>query len=121
MVFKTVNRFSKLNFSSLHARLIFDCQNLAIVNRQNSGGTGIRQHPATVIGCRQTKFRPKFGNGQKPARSGQNGRNQAESDQIRPLIRPNLAKMARIRPGLDGSGQTCSPESDNDFIEKNLR
>jgi hypothetical protein len=46
-IFKTVNRFLKLNSSSLHAHLISDCQNPAMVGRQNPGGTGIQQHLAT--------------------------------------------------------------------------
>jgi hypothetical protein len=79
---KTIyGRFPKLYSSSFHARLIFDCQNPAIVGRRNIGGTGIRQypatgiipapesghrnsagagiqrHPATVARCRRTRFR----------------------------------------------------------------
>jgi hypothetical protein len=46
---KTVNHFPKLNSSSLHACLIFDCRNLAMVGRQNPGGAGIRQHPTIGI------------------------------------------------------------------------
>jgi hypothetical protein len=109
----------KLNSSSLHACLISDCWNLVMVDRRNPGGTRIRniwppkycrRYPATVVGCLRTS------------------RNWPESDRIRPLIRPNLAKMAGIWSDLDGSAtdppgsgwiwrslagscQTCSPES----------
>jgi hypothetical protein len=48
-IFKIVNRFPKLNSSFLHARLVFDCQNLAIVDRRNLTGTGVRQHPVASI------------------------------------------------------------------------
>jgi hypothetical protein len=48
-IFKTINQFSKLNYSFLHPRLIFDCQNLAIVDRRNLTGTGVRQHPVAGI------------------------------------------------------------------------
>jgi hypothetical protein len=37
-IFKTVNRFPKLNSSFLRARLISDCQNLAIVDPWNPTG-----------------------------------------------------------------------------------
>jgi hypothetical protein len=49
MILKTINHFSKLNISSLHAHLIFDCRNLVLVGRRNLGGARIRQHPATGI------------------------------------------------------------------------
>jgi len=48
---------------------------------------------------------PEFGHGQKPAGSSQNGRNSAESDQIQPLILPDLAKMAGIQRSLAGIQQ----------------
>jgi hypothetical protein len=35
MIFKIVNRFLKLNSSSLHACLISDCRNQAMVSRRN--------------------------------------------------------------------------------------
>lgn len=90
MIFKTVNHFPKLNSSFLHACLIFDCQNLAIVNRWNPTGAGVRQHPVASI-------LPTPDSGHQPPDSG---RNIAE---FRPR-RPDLAKMARIRPALAGSG-----------------
>jgi hypothetical protein len=43
-IFKTVNRFLKLNSSSLHARLIFNCRNSIIVGHRNPAGVGVRQH-----------------------------------------------------------------------------
>jgi hypothetical protein len=43
---KTIYGF-ELNSLSLHARLISDFRNLAIVGRQNLACDGIRQHPAT--------------------------------------------------------------------------
>jgi len=64
--FKTVNRFSKLNYSSLHACLISDHQNLAIIGCRNRVGAGVRQHPVAGIlsapesGHRRTKFRPNL-------------------------------------------------------------
>jgi hypothetical protein len=73
-VLKTINHFSKLYFLSLHTRLIFDCLNPAIVSRPKSGGTEIRRHPATVAGCRRTRFqqnlaeiRPWSETGRNPA------------------------------------------------------
>jgi hypothetical protein len=101
---KTVNCFSKLNFSSLHARLIFDCRNPAMVYRRNPGGAGIWQHPATeiwqhtatVAGCRNPAMVRSWSN---LAKSGQNGKDPAGSGR-------NPAILAE-------SGQTCSPESGN--------
>jgi len=48
-IFKTVNRFPKLNSSFLNVRLISDCQNLAIVNRRNPTGAEARQRLVTGI------------------------------------------------------------------------
>jgi hypothetical protein len=90
-ILKTVNHFSKLNSSSLHASLISDYWNLAMVGRRNPDGTEIQQHPATGIlptlesGNIQSPSSdagepdssrnwPESGHGQKPAGSGQNGR-----------------------------------------------
>jgi hypothetical protein len=103
-IFKTVNRFPKLNSSLLHACLIFDCHNLVIVDCWNPIGAGVRQHP--VIG-----ILPEFGH-QIPAGilpdSGQNGRiwidpatEQAGSGQnswILPLIGPDPVKLSRRNP-----------------------
>jgi hypothetical protein len=95
MVLKTINRFPKLNSSSLHACLIFDCQNPAMVGRRNPGDTEIRQHPVTeiLLAPESSNIRPlstvdqiPTEIGQKPAGSGQNGGNPAGSDQIQPLI-----------------------------------
>jgi hypothetical protein len=102
MIFKTVNHFLKLNSSSLHARLISDHQNLAIVDRRNPVGAGVRQHPVVGIlpapefGHWRTKFQPEYCRIlAKPARSGQNGRDPAGSGRIclliRSLIRPDVA------------------------------
>jgi hypothetical protein len=91
MVLKTVNCFPKLNSSSLHARLIFDYQNPAMVGRPNSGGTGIRQHPATKI-----LLEPESGDIQQPS----------PADKIPTRfgwIQPNFAKMAGILPDLEES------------------
>jgi hypothetical protein len=83
-IFKTVNRFLKLNSLSLHARLISNRQNLTIVDCRNPVDAGVRQHPVTGI--------------QPPA------------DQIPAEILPDssqagrlwqdLAKMAWIRPDM---------------------
>jgi hypothetical protein len=77
--FKTVNRFPKLNSSSLHTRLISDCRNSATSGHQNIASSGIRRHLATVAGC----WRPDSDHGQKPAGSSQNGLDPVRSDQIR--------------------------------------
>jgi hypothetical protein len=83
--FKTVNRFPKLNSSFLHARLISDCHNLAIVDRRNPTSAGVRRH--LVAG---TLLAPEFGHRRrmsaKPVKSGQNGRDPTGSGRIRPLI-----------------------------------
>jgi hypothetical protein len=95
-IFKTVNRFPKLSSSSLHACLISDRQNLAIVSRWNPIGAGARQHPAAGI-------RPPAD--QIPAgilpESGQNGRDPAG---IRLLIWQDLARNDLIRPDPKDSG-----------------
>jgi hypothetical protein len=92
-VFKTVNRFPKLYSLSLHARLISDCSNPAIIGRPKQGSTGIRHHPGGEI----------MPTDQILTKSGWNPamvRNRPESD----LIRPDLAKMAGIRPDMTGPG-----------------
>jgi hypothetical protein len=48
-VFKTGNRFSKLNSSSLHLRFISDCRNSTIFDRRNTADVGVRQHPVVGI------------------------------------------------------------------------
>jgi hypothetical protein len=95
-VLKIENRFPKLNSSSLHARLIFDCQNLAMVGRRNPGGTRIRQHPATGILPATFGHRRRMLADNIPAETGRNPA----------LVRSqlDLGKMARIRPDLTGSG-----------------
>jgi hypothetical protein len=96
-IFKTVNRFPKLNSLSLHARLISDRQNLAIVGRRNPVGAGVRQHPiAGILPAPEFGHRYSAGTGiwslvdQIPAGillalagSGQNGRDSAK-------IRPDM-------------------------------
>jgi hypothetical protein len=57
-ILKIVNRFLKLNSSSLHTRLISDCRNPAMVGRRNPSGTEIRQHLVTGI-----LLTPESGNG----------------------------------------------------------
>jgi hypothetical protein len=129
MVLKTVNRFSKLNSSSLHARLISDCQNPAIVGRRNTGGIEIRQHPATEIlptpksddipppsldagESDSDRNWPEFGHGQKLTRSGQNGRDPTGFGWIWPLILPDLDEFGhgsgRIWPKWPGSGRNLA-------------
>jgi len=64
-IFKTVNRFPKLNSSSLHARLISD--------RRNPVGPGVKQHP--VVGIRPPADQIPVGTGRiwpKQPRSGRN-------------------------------------------------
>jgi hypothetical protein len=68
-----LNRFQKLNSSSLHARLISDCRNSAMVGRQNPSGTGIREHSATEKLPASESDRIWM----NPAGSGQNGRDLA--------------------------------------------
>jgi hypothetical protein len=122
-VLKTVNRFLKLNYLSLHACLISDCRNSTMVGRWNlaaleSGNIRLPEY------CRR----------RNPTTSGH--RLRMPADQISAMvrsrpdlakvagsdrIRPDLAKMAGIRPDpeesgwnpaiLVGFGQTCSPES----------
>jgi hypothetical protein len=125
-VFKTVNRFSKLNFWSLHACLISDCCNPAMVSCQNPCGTGIRQHLATGILTalessdiqppspdvgepNSSRNWPESGHGQKPAGSGQNVWNPAWFDRIwRSLagIRPSLLiEIQQLRPNVAGFWQ----------------
>jgi hypothetical protein len=107
---KTLNRFPKLYYSSLHARLISDYLNPAIVDRPKLGGTGIRHHQVTGImpvsesghrntaGCRNTASR------QNPATTG----NRAECRQTK--FRQNMAgirswtETGRIRPKRHESG-----------------
>jgi hypothetical protein len=48
-VLKIVNRFPKLNSSSLHARLISDYRNSGIVGLRNPANAGVRQHPVARI------------------------------------------------------------------------
>jgi hypothetical protein len=89
MVLKTVNCFQKLYYSFLHARLISDYPNPAIVSRSKLGGTGIRHHQVTGI---------------MPASES---RHRNTADFRNPAMdrnRPNLAKMAGIRPDMTGSG-----------------
>jgi hypothetical protein len=107
MVFKTVNRFPKLNYLSLHARLISDCQNSAIVGSHNQAGAGVRLHsitgnlPVLYAGkldiCRNW---PEYCRIPAMVRSRLDlARNRLDLDGIR----PDLAKTAEIRPNLDGS------------------
>jgi hypothetical protein len=96
-VLKTVNRFSKLNSSSLQARFISDCRNQKMVGRRNPGGTEIRRHPATVAGCRRTRFRPNLA-GIRPWLEA--SRNPAGPD----WIQPDLDGSGRIWPKWPGSG-----------------
>jgi hypothetical protein len=83
--------FPKLNSLSLHARLISNCRNLAIVGRRNLVGAKIQQHPATRI-----LPAPEFGHyrqisaDQIPAETGRN--TAIDSSRL------DLAKMARIWP-----------------------
>jgi hypothetical protein len=107
-IFKTVNRFPKLSFSSLHACLISDRQNLTIVGRRNPVSAGVRQHPVSGIlpapesGHRLTKFRPKRSGSDwicpdpaiDLAGSGQNGRDPAGYD----LIRQDPVKLSCQNP-----------------------
>jgi hypothetical protein len=77
-------------------------QATGILPVQESGG---RNSAVTGIRHRQTKFRPGYRRiPAKQVGSGQNSRDPAGSGRIRLLIRPDLAKMAKIRPDLDGSG-----------------
>jgi hypothetical protein len=111
-------RFLKLNSSSLHARLISDCWNPAIVSCRNPAVAGVRQHPIVGIltASESGNIQPPSPNaggqilaetGRIPAmvRSWPNLAKQLESRQIQPLIRPDLAKTAGIRLDLDGFGQ----------------
>jgi hypothetical protein len=102
-IVNTVNRFPKLNSCSLHAYLISNCRNPAMVGRQNLGGAGIRQHPATVTGCRRTKFRPwseGWSNLAKMTeiwadltRSSQNGRDPAKHARRNPAMATELCRI----------------------------
>jgi len=76
-IFKTVNRFPKLNTSFLHARLISDCQNLAIVDRWNPTGAEVQQRPdaGSQIPAKPTGY-----------------------DRILPLIGPDPVKRSRQNP-----------------------
>jgi hypothetical protein len=96
-IFKTVNRFPKLNSSFLHARLISDCQNLAIVNRRNPTGTGVRQHPVAGIRPPALDARHQIPAGILPD-SGQAGR-------ILPLIGADSEDSSRIWQKQSGSGR----------------
>jgi hypothetical protein len=95
-VFKTVNYFSKLNSSSLHARLISDCWNLAIVSRRNPAGhwnlagARIQRNSTIVVGCRRARFQLKLAR-----------------------IWPKWSDSDRIWPKRPRSGQTYLPESGN--------
>jgi hypothetical protein len=118
-VLKTVNRFSKLYSSSLHARLISDCPNPAVVGRSKPGGTGIRHHSAIGIlpASESDDIRPPPPDAGGPTSGGIRS-DLTKMAGMQPLIRPDLAKMAGIRPDLTKSrgvllesGQTCSPES----------
>jgi hypothetical protein len=99
-VLKTVNRFSKLNSSSLHTRFISDCWNPVIVGCRNPGGTGIQQYLAIGTLMPTDQIPAGFGgsgqNGRDPAGFGQNGQDPAGSGGAQ-----------------TESGQTSSPESDN--------
>jgi len=102
-IFKSVNRFSKLNFSFLHARLISDCHNLAIVDRRNLTGAGVRQRPVAGIlpaldAGHHIPAKPAGSgqNGWNPASSGQNGRDSVEFG----WIQPNMAGSGRFRPNM---------------------
>jgi hypothetical protein len=100
-VFKTVNRFPKLNSSSLHARLISDCWNSAMVGRRNLGGTGIRQHPAI-------KILPALESGDIRPPSPDAGRQDSGRNPSKVKSRSDLAGFGwiwpLIRPDLIGSG-----------------
>jgi len=93
---KTVNHFPKLNSSSLHACLISNCPNLAMVGSQNPSRARIRQHPATgILPAPEFGHRRRMHVGQIPAGI----QPWSEPDQIWPkwpLIRLDLAKMVRI-------------------------
>jgi hypothetical protein len=76
---KTLNRFPKLYFLSLHVCLISDYPNPAIVGRSKPGGTGIQHHSSVGImsAPESSDIRPsspdagiiwpESGHGQKPA------------------------------------------------------
>jgi hypothetical protein len=107
----------------LHARLISDCQNSAIVGRWNPVGPGVRQHPiainlpvlesGNIWPCRQMPT------DQIPIETGRNisgFRPWSEANLIWMDPATTLAKTAKIRLEssiLVGSGQTCLLESSN--------
>jgi hypothetical protein len=101
-VLKTVNRFPKLNSSSFHARLIFDCRNLAIIGCRNLTGTEIRppDSPTSESGDIRSQLLKLANQISAMVRSMPD---LAGSCRIHPLIRPDLVKMAGIQPDLDGS------------------
>jgi hypothetical protein len=77
-IFKTVNRFSKLISSFLYVRLISDCQNLAMISRQNLTGAGIWH-----------VWQPEFCQRRNPTTYGN---------------RRRISAMVRSQPDLDRSG-----------------
>jgi hypothetical protein len=88
-ILKIVNCFSKLYSSFLHACLISNCRNPAIVSSWNLADAGIRQHPATE-NLPASESGDIWPTSPKPA------------DQIPSGIRP-WSEAGRIWPNLDGS------------------
>lgn len=68
--------------------------NSATSGHRNPADAGIQRHPITVARVGG----PDSNHGQKPTRSGQNGRDPARFDRIRPFFWPDLVNMAEIRP-----------------------
>jgi len=104
-ILKTVNRFPKLNSSSLHAHLISNGRNPVMVGRRNPSGTGIRQHPAHRRRMPADQILAETGQNLAMVRSGRIWPKWSES-----------CRSDRIRKSpviLAGSGQTCLSESDN--------